>query len=101
MKRRADCCEVEPGVPVYDDHPRHVIAVGAAGETEALYHMDCCAARGCEVCKLQTSRAYELAGEGAIGNDLRAALVELTPLVIEHESGDPLGAHAQVQEMMI
>lgn len=75
--RPAPCCQV------YDDHPRHVITDTETGADVAL-HMDCCAERGCEVCKHQLSGVRP----GTIGDDLREHLVAQPPKVIEHAAND-------------
>lgn len=59
-----------------DDHPRHVLSVKGVGDIPR--HMDCCAARGCEVCKDQISGVPE----GTIGMELVQHLTtkdEVTP----------------------
>jgi hypothetical protein len=82
MKRPCMACLV------FDDHPRHEIIDPQTGADAhgGPMHMDCCAAtRDCDVCKAVLERAYALAGEGAIGSDLRDALVQLPPLQVAHE----------------
>jgi hypothetical protein len=49
-----------------DDHPHHIVA-HASGPTDL--HMDCCAARGCDVC----AAALEAHGH-AKGADLLASI---------------------------
>lgn len=55
-----------------DDHPRHEIVVADGQHTSVLWHMDCHAAAGCEVCADQIKGA-----KGAQGDKLRAHLVSL------------------------
>lgn len=78
------------GCETWDDHPRHEnIDFTGADVQGGPMHMDCCAAlRDCDVCKAVLAMAYPLAGEGATGEDLRAALLELPPLQIMHAEGE-------------
>lgn len=79
------------GCRVFDDHPRHEIIDPNTGD-DALggpMHMDCCAVqRNCDVCRAVLARAYSLAGGGAIGQDLRDALVQLPPMQVDHHPDD-------------
>lgn len=78
------------GCMVFDDHPRHVIAQ-APGQPEEPMHMDCCAEqRGCSVCTV----VLQAAGHrlGVVGDDLRAKLVALPPVQVDHIDGEAHGA---------
>lgn len=74
------------GCMTFDDHPRHeIITLDGVDAHGGPMHMDCCAdLRSCDLCRAQLAAAYQLAGEGAIGDDLRAGLVQLPPLQVQH-----------------
>lgn len=80
------------GCQTFDDHPRHEIVDSESGADahDGPMHMDCCAAlRNCELCREVLARAYALAGGGAIGEDLREALVQLPALQVDHTESHP------------
>lgn len=77
-----------PECRVYDDHPRHVV-IGQDGSETAL-HMDCCAARGCQVCAHQLIAIGRV--PGLVGDALRERLVALPVKQVEHADGNPYGA---------
>lgn len=89
MTLPADAPPVRPcfGCRVFDDHPRHVVDNGNG--TEFALHMDCCAERGCQVCKIQLQRAEHR--PGVVGDELRSRLEQLPPLQIVHQDGNPHG----------
>lgn len=74
------------GCQVFDDHPRHeVITFDGADAHGGPMHMDCCAAlRNCDLCRAVLEQAYGTAGRPVIGDDLRAALVQLPPAQVQH-----------------
>ena len=72
-----------------DDAPRHEI-IDFAGEDAhgGPMHFDCCVEqRDCDLCRLQLERAHAWTGDApnTLKDDaLRAALVELAPMQVEH-----------------
>jgi hypothetical protein len=79
------------GCLVFDDHPRHeIIDINGGDAHGGPMHMDCCAAlRNCDLCREVLARAYGHAGKPVIGDVLRASLVALPPLQVNHAEGDP------------
>lgn len=70
-----------PACATNDDHPRH-IAVTESG-SQAAYHIDCHAARGCPVCIIANEGAEDLRGDdrrshlNANGEEIRTAIEAL------------------------
>lgn len=77
-----------PACQVFDDHPRHVVALDS-GEDLAL-HMDCCAERGCKICAHQLALVAH--APGVVGDELRNRLVLLPAQAVEHADHNPYGA---------
>lgn len=101
------------GCQVFDDHPRHeIITFDGADAHGGPMHMDCCAVlRSCDVCRMQLERTHAHVGvQLGTGDDpsrlkgaaLRAALVELPPVLVEHaETATSPFDVAEAQEMVI
>lgn len=77
-----------PECQVFDDHPRHVVALADGGEL--TLHVDCCAARGCAICAHQLEAVDH--APGLVGDALRARLVGLPAKQVGHADGNPHGA---------